>query len=239
MSRPRAATSVATSTDTWPALKSASARLRAPCVLSPWITAVRRPAPSRKRPTRSEPCLVRQKTSVWRSGPVVSTCASRSRFCSCGQAKTRCTTVEATTCSGATSMRTGSSEKVFEMAMISFDSVAERSSVWRLAGTVVMIRFSGGRKPMSSMRSASSSTTISMPDRSMVRRSRWSIRRPGVATTISTPRRRVRTCPMIGSPPTMVIERRRVAWLKSRRDSCTCSASSRVGTSTRPRGFGP
>jgi hypothetical protein len=44
-------------------------------------------------------------------------------------------------------------------------------------------------KPMSSIRSASSSTRISMPaDRSSVRCWTWSSSRPGVATRISTPR---------------------------------------------------
>ena len=124
--------------------------------------------------------------------------------------------------------------------MISFESVADSSSVWRWRGTVVITRFSGGRKPMSSIRSASSRTTISIAVRSMVRRSRWSMSRPGVATTMSTPRRSVRTCGMIGSPPTMVMPRRRVPWAKrAQRVRAPASASSRVGTSTRPRGRGP
>ena len=60
MSRPRAARSVATSTATRPALKSASARVRAPWLLLPWITATWMPERSRSSPTRSDPRLVRQ-----------------------------------------------------------------------------------------------------------------------------------------------------------------------------------
>ena len=43
--------------------------------------------------------------------------------------------------------------------------VAEKSSVWRSAGIAAMIRRTSGQKPMSIMRSASSSTSSSMPDK--------------------------------------------------------------------------
>ena len=45
-------------------------------------------------------------------------------------------------------------------ALISSSNVAENSSVWRSFGHAVMMRLIAGRKPMSSMRSASSSTSI-------------------------------------------------------------------------------
>ena len=44
MSMPRAAMSVATSTSTPPSLKSASARVRAPWLLLPWIATARMPS---------------------------------------------------------------------------------------------------------------------------------------------------------------------------------------------------
>ena len=51
-----------------------------------------------------------------------------------------------------------------------------------------------GAKPMSSMRSASSSTSTSRSSNTTFCRSRWSIRRPGVATTMSTPARSFFCC---------------------------------------------
>ncbi len=58
-------------------------------------------------------------------------------------------------------------------------------------------------KPMSSMRSASSSTRISTLERSSVRCwPAWSSRRPGVATRMSTPRLRARSiCGLMLTPP--------------------------------------
>ena len=65
--------------------------------------------------------------------------------------------------------------------------VAEKSIVWRDAGVSDMSVSTSGRKPRSSISSASSSTTVRACDRS-----RWpclarSMRRPGVPTTTSTP----------------------------------------------------
>ena len=58
-----------------------------------------------------------------------------------------------------------------------------------------------GRNPISSIRSASSSTTWTMSPRYSVRRWMWSSTRPGVPTTRSTPFCRERICRSIGSPP--------------------------------------
>ena len=67
-------------------------------------------------------------------------------------------------------------------------SVAEKSSVWREEGVAATIFFMVGQKPMSSMRSASSSTRISTSRSFTSPRSMRSWRRPGVATRMSTPR---------------------------------------------------
>ena len=58
-----------------------------------------------------------------------------------------------------------------------------------------------GAKPMSSMRSASSSTSTSRSSNTTFCRSRWSISRPGVATTTSTPARSFFSCGSSGTPP--------------------------------------
>src|SRR3954464_5958703 len=54
---------------------------------------------------------------------------------------------------------------------------------------------------MSAMRSASSTTTISTSSRSTSRRSMRSVRRPGQATSTSTPRRSALNCPPNPAPP--------------------------------------
>ena len=62
-------------------------------------------------------------------------------------------------------------------------------------------RCTAGRKPMSAMRSASSTTTISTSSRSTSRRSMRSVRRPGQATSTSTPRRSALNCAPKPAPP--------------------------------------
>ena len=69
MSSPRAAMSVATSTRALPRLKSASARVRAPWLLLPWMAVAVRPSRSSCSASRLAPCLVRVKTSTWRQLP--------------------------------------------------------------------------------------------------------------------------------------------------------------------------
>ncbi len=65
--------------------------------------------------------------------------------------------------------------------------VAEKSCVWRTAGTFWKIFSMSGRKPRSSILSASSSTTSVAFDRSSRRWLFRSMRRPGVPTTICAP----------------------------------------------------
>ena len=93
-----------------------------------------------------------------------------------------------------------------------------------------------GRNPRSAMWSASSMTAISTPESTRQRRSSRSIRRPGVATTMSTPRVSASICLPYGAPPKMQHSLRPSASPSGRIASATCIASSRVGTSTRPRG---
>ncbi len=71
--------------------------------------------------------------------------------------------------------------------------VAEKSSVWRAAGSSDRMRVMSGQKPMSIIRSASSSTRTTRPEKSVMADRMWSINRPGVATTMSTPARSARS----------------------------------------------
>ena len=61
---------------------------------------------------------------------------------------------------------------------------------------------------MSSIRSASSSTSTSTADRSTARCCRWSISRPGVATTTSVPRSSAWICGPGATPPKIAVTRR-------------------------------
>ena len=70
---------------------------------------------------------------------------------------------------------------------ISRGMVAEKNSVWRLLGSFATILRMSWMKPMSSMRSASSSTKTSTRSRCTARCCMRSSSRPGVATRTSTP----------------------------------------------------
>ena len=85
------------------------------------------------------------------------------------------------------------------------------------------------------MWSASSSTTTSTRVRSAAPWSIRSISRPGVATTMSTPRSNALSCGPYGMPPATRV--RLSPWIRASgaSTSATCIASSRVGTSTRAR----
>ncbi len=65
--------------------------------------------------------------------------------------------------------------------------VAENSMVCRLLGSISMIFSTSGRKPRSSISSASSSTSARTEERSSLRCPARSSSRPGVPTTTSTP----------------------------------------------------
>mmetsp|Transcript_36232 Transcript_36232/g.80627 ORF Transcript_36232/g.80627 Transcript_36232/m.80627 type:complete len:264 (-) Transcript_36232:273-1064(-) len=93
---------------------------------------------------------------------------------------------------------------------------------------------------MSNMRSASSSTMKETRPRLVLPCCKWSMKRPGVATTISTPERRSCRCSLICTPPTTIAVRTpRLLRLKARTSRSICCASSRVGASTKPMGPSP
>ncbi len=86
------------------------------------------------------------------------------------------------------------------------------------------------------MWSASSSTLISTSPRWQWPCSIRSSRRPGQATTTSARSRRAATCGCCETPPKIAVTLRPVAWASGARTAWTWLASSRVGTSTSPRG---
>ena len=94
----------------------------------------------------------------------------------------------------AISTMAGSFSRLPRFFWMELSMVAENSSVWRSAGVCSTILVTSGRKPMSSMRSASSSTSTFVSDRSTTPRSIKSFRRPGVAMSTSVPPRSSRIC---------------------------------------------
>ena len=103
---------------------------------------------------------------------------------------------------GATSTRTGSGGCRRRGCGSPWAWSPRRTASAACAGARAMILRMSWMKPMSSMRSASSRTKISIADEAA--HSRWpmrSSRRPGVATSMSTPRRSAWTCGCWPTPP--------------------------------------
>ena len=113
--------------------------------------------------------------------------------------------------------------------------MAENSSVVRCLGKKLKMRCKSGKKPMSSMRSASSSTTYSTWLSTAFLASMWSSKRPGVATSTSTPLFSSRVWGFMSMPPNTTVLRNWVYLAYNLICWATWSASSRVGSNTRAR----
>ena len=115
---------------------------------------------------------------------------------------TWCSIVVTLAVAGATECVTGSCRYWRTSLSTSPSSVAENSRRWPSGGVRSRIARTWGMKPMSAIWSASSSAVISTSDRSQVPWRTWSDRRPGVATSRSTPRRSWSTWRGNDMPPT-------------------------------------
>ena len=124
---------------------------------------------------------------------------------------------------------------MIRLPILAFDSVADSSKVWRSVLQRSVIKVTSSRKPISSMRSASSSTKYSRSLKSRVLRSKCSFRRPGVPTRISGFLRRRADWLLQFSPPQTVCTFICVKAASPSHILATCSASSRVGVRIRPR----
>ena len=200
---------------------------------SAWIRVTRWPAAPTARASRSARRLVRVNTSV--GPPSAPSSLSRSDVLSSPRAAYRRSVTPATGVATApTSIRSGRLRCRRTSRSTAAGIVAEKQSVWRSIGTRARIPSTCGANPMSSMRSASSRTSSRIPPSETEPRSRWSMSRPGVATTTSGRLRSPLVCGPIGSPPTTVTTRRRPV-PRARSASAIWLASSRVGASTSPR----
>mmetsp|Transcript_47516 Transcript_47516/g.125424 ORF Transcript_47516/g.125424 Transcript_47516/m.125424 type:complete len:254 (-) Transcript_47516:360-1121(-) len=114
-------------------------------------------------------------------------------------------------------------------------SVADQNVVCRPPPIVVSppcstISSSWLPKPSSIMRSTSSNTRCFTASSFMTPRCRQSMRRPGVATTMSAPCASSRSCDFRLLAPNSATQRSEEYLVKAAASCCTCSLSSRVGT---------
>ena len=189
----------------------------------------------RSRPeSRSVMFLVLQK-AMTRSKPPISMRRTMASTFSFRSTSRRYWLMSGLFCSSArTVISTGSRWYTQEMSITSREMVAEKRPRFRRWGIRSRMRVTSRMKPMSSIRSASSSTTVSTWSRRTVRRFTWSIRRPGVATTIWGLFFNCVICLSMGCPPYRhTVRTPSLKAHRSRSSSRIWMASSRVGASTR------
>ncbi|CFO35758.1 Uncharacterised protein [Bordetella pertussis] len=194
-SMPRAATSVATSTRSWPRCSWPSVRVRWRWFMSPCSAAAAKPWSARRSARSSAPRLVAVNTMAWSRRASRSTWSSRRILCAASSAYSRlCVMLACFWRWPAISMRCGSRIMRSARRATLPSRVAENSRVWRSFGRRSMMVSISSMKPMSSMRSASSSTRVCTVFSLTRPAFRWSIRRPGVATSTSTRRDSALSC---------------------------------------------
>mmetsp|Transcript_39199 Transcript_39199/g.106083 ORF Transcript_39199/g.106083 Transcript_39199/m.106083 type:complete len:217 (-) Transcript_39199:986-1636(-) len=212
-SRPRAATSVATSTPIRPLRKSLSARSRAACVRPPWICEVRMRLSERRHAKSSTVDLAFAKINVLLSESSLTFSISAENFPSASLVLTsakRCSTFVLAVPTRPTPIHMyEGSRKSSANSWISAGKVAENIIVCRpfssppdlgmpCPWTICRIC---GSKPMSSIRSASSRTKCLTLLMLMTPRPRKSSRRPGVQMASSQPSANCFSCGMASAPP--------------------------------------
>ena len=148
---------------------------------------------------------MRVKTSTWCQLPDLIRCDSSAFLFSRPTGCTFCAMFSAVALRRATSISAGWFSSRSARVLISSLKVAENSRLCFFAGTIASTFLMSWMKPMSSMRSASSSTKICTWLRSSVPCWWWSSRRPGVATRMSTPRRSALICGCMPTPPNITM----------------------------------
>mmetsp|Transcript_16993 Transcript_16993/g.45825 ORF Transcript_16993/g.45825 Transcript_16993/m.45825 type:complete len:207 (-) Transcript_16993:664-1284(-) len=206
MSRPRAATSVATSTRILPFLNAAIVFSRVACGMSPWSALASYLSASLVRRS-SHSALVSQKTMAFAVWPVYMVMTSLMVLARDdqwdGMAMWR-TSVDALTSRSPTRSTTLGPGRMYFGATSRTHAgmVAEKRHVWRsVCVHAPRMADMSSAKPMSSIWSASSSVAKRTDVRDSVPRSEWSLMRPGVPTIMSTPARSADTWGPMGAPP--------------------------------------
>mmetsp|Transcript_3195 Transcript_3195/g.13874 ORF Transcript_3195/g.13874 Transcript_3195/m.13874 type:complete len:208 (-) Transcript_3195:755-1378(-) len=202
MSRPRAATSVATRTGTRPDRNWLRIQSRSRCSLSPWIA---EPMPPMLRAIWSHIFLVPQNTIALSGcvGGLRSTSIRRCCFWNPPHTSTTCVMSLLATRVSVSPMLTwmGLVRMAVATRTTALGHVAVKNSVCRCAGARDRIFRICGSNPMSSILSASSSTTYVDEPRLTAPDSRKSLSLPGVAIAICGPWRSSRSWCPLGAPP--------------------------------------
>mmetsp|Transcript_2986 Transcript_2986/g.6776 ORF Transcript_2986/g.6776 Transcript_2986/m.6776 type:complete len:411 (+) Transcript_2986:268-1500(+) len=238
---PRPRTSVPTMTLTRPALKSPSARSRCRWSLSPWTDAAGRPIAHSPSTSSSAADFLFTNTTVL-PGTLSSSSNVAAVLSRPSTYMTFCVTLVDAPPTRPTCSIAASTRKLSAMARTVLGKVAENIIVCRppsappagMSAPSTICR-SCGSKPMSSMRSASSSTRKRTLRSETRPRSTMSFSRPGVATRTSQPRSSSRICAPKGVPPYATHTRRPVRKANFFDSSKICTASSRVGASASAR----
>ena len=137
---------------------------------------------------------------------------------------------------GVTSTLTGFGRRMVAASLvISSGIVALKNRFWRFCGSNATTLRISWINPMSNMRSASSSTKNSRAFRETAFCPIRSSRRPGVATSTSTPRIRLFFWEASPTPPKMQVVEIAVNWAYCLKQSATWMASSRVGSRIKAR----
>ena len=165
MSRPRAAISVATRMADLPCLNSSSAWVRSFWLRSLWIAVAGNPSFCNWRATRSASRFIRVNISTCFMSRERTRCANSAPFFNLATSNTWWVTSSAGALRRATSIIVGLRMNCSARRLISLEKVAENSKFWRTGGSTARMRSISGIKPMSSIRSASSSTSIPTCDR--------------------------------------------------------------------------
>lgn len=231
MSSPLEATSLAMSTSISPSANARRVFSLLFCSRSPWILPTEYPSRWSLRNRLSTLCFVRQKTIIF--GKPSSMMRTSSSLLESRTVLTKYCAVASTVWSSReTRISLQFSMFLDENLRTSPLMVAENIIVCLLRGTLDKIRFTVGAKPMSSITSASSRTTISTSDSTTASLSRRSLSLPGVATMTSTPFFSSRTSFSMSVPPYTAKQVCPLYLDSFPSSSDTCQASSRVGTRT-------
>ena len=246
MSSPRAATSEAIRSFSSPSRKACRIFIRSFWSRSPCSAAASKPCFFSDLASTSTSILRLQKMMPLVSASPSETISRRStsRFSEAPVSlrrgvclTTACRIVSEVVAWRATSTRTGLCRNSSVIRVISGAMVAEKNNVCRVKGTSLKMRSMSGMKPMSSIRSASSTTMMLTPVSISLPRSKWSSSRPGVAISTSTPRSISLSWSLKLTPPMSSAMESLTFFAYFSKFSATWAASSRVGQSTRLRGM--
>ena len=202
---PRAAKSVATTTRIRDALKSSKTWVRLPWLSWPCKGSASIPALRSLSATISAEYFVATNTKARLQPECCNKCRKSWVRTRGSTAIARWVMSGAEPAWGNTLMRNGVCNRLCARALTAGAKVAEKNRFWRLEGSNATTRCSSSLKPASSMRSASSNTRVRTAPKAKALWSTKSNSLPGVATTISVPRRKPIICGLIDTPPNTTV----------------------------------